>query len=154
MSCVFFPLFSSSLLLRLSLSFVSSHSFHPLPLSLSLSLSFVPFQTAQRNCYSQVIILFVRLHSAVNPLGIPLYSLLTLLQSSFSCQSQNIAEGEKRNIDEDKEGRREREEETETQGQKCGGNNREKVRQGGWLAAVTERNSEEIRQKGRGIQDI
>ena len=45
----------------------------------------------------------MRLHSAVNPLGIPLYSLLTLLQSSFSCQSQNIAEGEKRNKDKDKE---------------------------------------------------
>lgn len=48
----------------------------------------------------------MRLHSAVNPLGIPLYSLLTLLQSSFSCQSQNIAEGEKRNRDEDKGGGR------------------------------------------------
>lgn len=88
---------SSSLLhclwyfLHLSLSF----------LLLSLSLSSVVSQTVQQNCYSQVIILFVRLHSAVNPLGIPQYSLLTLLQSSFSCQSQNIAEGEKRNRDKD-----------------------------------------------------
>lgn len=92
--------------LRLSLSVASLFP----PPSVSFSLSPVPSQTVQRNCYSQVIILFVRLHSAVNPLGIPLYSLLTLLQSSFSCQSQNIAEGEKRNRDKDEErGRKRRE---------------------------------------------
>lgn len=72
-------------------------------LSLSSSLSSAASQTVQQNCYSQVIILFVRLHSAVNPQGIPLYSLLTLLQSSFSCQSQNTAEGEKRHKDKDKQ---------------------------------------------------
>lgn len=65
------------------------------PVSSSPSLC-VRSQTVRQNCYSQVIILFVRLHSAVNPLGIPSRSLLTPRQSGFSCQSQNIAEGEKR----------------------------------------------------------
>lgn len=65
-------------------------------------------QRCSENCYSQVIILFVRLHSAVNVLGIPPYSLLTQLQSSFNCQSQNITEGEKGNWDKDKERRRHR----------------------------------------------
>jgi len=99
---LFLPLFSTvfkafcvcrfSLLLSLSLSSIG----------LFPSLQRLP-QTVQRNCYSQVIILFVHLHSAVNPHGISLYSLLILPQSSFSCQSQNIAEGEKRDRDKDTE---------------------------------------------------
>lgn len=73
------------------------------PVSSSPSLC-VRSQTVRQNCYSQVIILFVRLHSAVNPLGIPSRSLLTPRQSGFSCQSQNIAEGEKKAIaDKDEE---------------------------------------------------
>lgn len=67
---------------------------HTLSLSLALARS-LPSQMVQRNCYSHVIILFVCLHSAVNPPGTSFCSLLTLLQSSFSCQSQNIAEGKK-----------------------------------------------------------
>lgn len=102
----------------------------PLPPSVSFSLSPVPPQTARRNCYSQVIILFVRLHSAVNPLGIPPHSLLTLLQSSFSCQSQNIAEGEKRKWDKDKgiDSRRAAEDAFEMR--------RETVQRRGFVAAV------------------
>lgn len=71
--------------------------------SFCLFLSPLPSQIVQQNCYSQVIILFVRLQSAVNPLGIPLYSLLTLPQSSLGCQSQNAAEGEKRSQHKDME---------------------------------------------------
>lgn len=97
-------LLSQSLLFVFDTFFVCSvWFFNNICLFLSpLPLSTLRSQTVQQNCYSQVIILFVRLHSAVNPLGIPLYSLLTLLQSGFGCQSQNTAEGEKRSRHKDK----------------------------------------------------
>lgn len=86
------PLFLCLVLTVFEALFISpSLSLSPTSLSfhlLSCAISPFPPQTVLWNCYSPVIILFVRLHSAVNPLGIPLYSLLTLLQSSFSCQSQ------------------------------------------------------------------